>query len=216
MANLITAARTVLLFITIGFIYLSLPRDDAPGEPVWALVAAVLTFIVFIGDAFDGMVARARGEDNALGAVIDIAGDRVVENAYWIVFAHLGVISVWFPLIQIVRSFFVDAIRSLALSEGKTAFGEKTMMQSRLGTWLAASRFHRGLYGAAKVVTFIWLTLYLALRWQVGRDAGWAQDFGNTVGLMEAIGIAMAVFTLFYSLVRGAVVFWDSRYMFKV
>ena len=90
MANLITAARVVLLFITIGFIYLGWQQ----GEPVWLLVATVLTLIVFIGDAIDGVVARARGEANALGAVIDIAGDRIVENAYWIVFAHLGLLSV--------------------------------------------------------------------------------------------------------------------------
>src|SRR5437660_220497 len=98
MANLITAARVALLFITVGFIYLSLPpRTDAPGEPMWALVAAVLTFVVFIGDAFDGVVARARGEANATGAVIDIAGDRIVENVYWVVMAHVGLLSVWFP-----------------------------------------------------------------------------------------------------------------------
>src|SRR6476660_2814312 len=104
MGNLITAARVLLLFVTVGFIYLSLPPSSgAPGEPVWAVIAAVLTLIVFVGDAFDGMVARARGEANATGAVIDIAGDRIVENVYWVVFAHLGVISVWFPLVQITR-----------------------------------------------------------------------------------------------------------------
>src|SRR5438552_16250550 len=178
MANLITAARVALLFITVGFIYLSLPRDGAPGEPLWALVAAALTFVVFIGDAFDGLVARARGEVNPLGAVIDIAGDRIVENVYWVVLAHVGLLSVWFPLIMLVRSFLVDALRTLALREGKTAFGENTMMTSRLGLWLAASRFHRGLYGSVKVITFIWLILYLALTWQVARSPEWSRAFG--------------------------------------
>ncbi len=44
MANLITAARVVLLFVTIGFVYLSLPGGGSAGEPWWAVVAAVLTF----------------------------------------------------------------------------------------------------------------------------------------------------------------------------
>lgn len=211
MANLITAARAVLLFITVGFIYLSLPRDGAPGEPVWALVAAVLTFIVFISDAFDGLVARARGEATELGAVIDIAGDRIVENVYWVVFAHIGLVSVWFPIVQIARSFTVDAMRSLALSRGMTAFGEKTMMQSGFGKWLAGSRFHRALYGGAKVVTFIWLLLVLALRLQVQRNAEWAQNFGNALTLAETVGAILAVFTILYSVARGAVVVWDSR-----
>jgi CDP-diacylglycerol--glycerol-3-phosphate 3-phosphatidyltransferase len=213
MANLITAARVVLLFITVGFIYLSLPHDDAPGDPVWALVALVLTFIVFISDAFDGMVARARGEADELGAVVDIAGDRIVENVYWVVFAHLGLLSVWFPLLMLVRSFTVDAMRALALREGKTAFGEKSMMTSRLGRWLAASRFHRALYGGAKVVTFMWLLLQIAYTIQIGRDETWRQNLGGAQDLVEAIGIGLAVFTLLYSLVRGAVVVWDSRPM---
>ncbi len=216
MANLITAARVALLFITVGFVYLSLPpRSGAPGEPVWALVAAALTFLVFIGDAFDGVVARARGEANATGAVVDIAGDRIVENVYWVVIAHVGLLSVWFPLIMLVRSFTVDALRTLAVGEGRSAFGEKTMMTSRLGVWLAASRFHRGLYGSAKVVTFIWLLLYLALYLQVNRDPQWSRDYGNVLPLFQNIGIALAVFTLLYALMRGAVVVWDTRHYFK-
>jgi CDP-diacylglycerol--glycerol-3-phosphate 3-phosphatidyltransferase len=216
MANLITAARVVLLFITIGFIYLGWPQGTTPGDPVWLLVATALTLIVIIGDAVDGVVARARGEANELGAVVDIAGDRIVENAYWIVFAHLGIISVWFPLVQMARSFIVDAMRSLALAQGKTAFGEKTMMQSRFGKWLAASRLHRALYGGAKVVTFVWLLLQMALTVQVARSAEWAQQYGNALTLMQNIGIGLAVFTILYSLLRGAVVVWDSRQLFKL
>ncbi len=215
MANLITVARVALLFITVGFIYLSLPHQGASGEPVWALVAAVLTFVVFIGDALDGVVARARGESNKLGAVIDIAGDRVVENVYWVVFAHIGLLSVWFPLVMLVRSFFVDALRTLAFGEGKTPFGETTMMTSRFGTWLATSRFHRGLYGSAKVVTFIWLILQVALSEQIGRNVEWAANFGNALNLVQTAGIVLATFTLLYSLARGAVVVWDSRHLFS-
>jgi CDP-diacylglycerol--glycerol-3-phosphate 3-phosphatidyltransferase len=215
MANLITAARVVLLFITIGFIYLGWPQNGGHGDPAWLLVATVLTLIVFVADALDGIVARARGEANALGAVIDIAGDRIVENAYWIVFAQVGLISVWFPLIQMTRSFVVDAVRSLALSQGKTAFGETTMMQSKFGTWLAASRFNRGLYGSAKVVTFLWLLLEMALTVQIANDPYWAQNYSNLLSVMQTVGIVLAVFTILYSLVRAAVVVWDSRFYLK-
>ena len=214
MANLITVARVVLLFITIGFIYLGWPTPDQPGDALVLLIATFLTLIVFLGDAFDGVVARARGESNELGAVVDIAGDRIVENAYWVVFANLGVISVWFPLLQIARSFTVDALRSLALAEGKTPFGENTMMRSRFGTWLAASRFHRGLYGSAKVITFLWFLLETALAVQVSTYPDWEQNYGNALSIMQTIGVALAVFTMAYSLLRGAVVVWDSRHYF--
>jgi CDP-diacylglycerol--glycerol-3-phosphate 3-phosphatidyltransferase len=213
MANLITLARVALLFITIGFIYLSLPQGDVPGTPLWAVVGAVLTFIVFVADAFDGMVARARGETSAAGAVFDIAGDRFVENAYWVVFAHIGILPVWFALIMLARSFLVDGLRALALSEGKTPFGEKTMMTSRLGVWLAASRFHRALFGAAKVVSLIWLCLYIAVDIQVRQDSDWAARFADVPEFMRVTGIILATFTLLYSLARGAVVVWDSRHM---
>ena len=214
MANLITVARVVLLFITVGFIFVGWPQGGQPGDPVWLLVATVLTFLVFIGDAIDGVVARARGEVNDLGAVVDIAGDRIVENVYWIVFAQVGLISVWFPIVQITRSFVVDAMRSLALAQGKTAFGEKTMMQSNFGRWLAASRLHRALYGGAKVVTFIWLLLQMALTVQVARSPEWALNYGNALSIMQTVGIWLAVFTILYSPLRGAVVVWDSRHLF--
>jgi hypothetical protein len=109
----------------------------------------------------------------------------------------------------------VDALRALALARGKTAFGEKTMMRSRLGLWLAASRLHRALYGGAKVVTFIWLLLQLALEVQLAHDAQWAASYAGFMPAIRLIGAGLATFTLVYSLARGAVVVWDSRYMFK-
>ena len=50
-----------------------------------------------------------------------------------------------------------DAIRSCALTRGFTAFGESTMMKSRLGFALVASRVSRATYGTSKVVAFVLL-----------------------------------------------------------
>ncbi len=205
MANQITLGRIVLLFVTIGFLYLR--------EPWAAGVALVLTIFVYVSDAFDGYIARQRGRATAAGAVFDIAGDRIVENAYWIVFAHIGLIPVWIPLLMITRSFAVDAMRSLALAEGKTAFGDKTMMQSRLGIWLAASRLHRALYGVTKVVAHC----FLALQWglMIAREQGLAAvttpawDAAWPGFLLFVQGLAW--FAVLYGLARGAVVLYDSR-----
>jgi len=208
MANLITLGRVVLLFVTVGFLYLR--------EPWAAAVALVLTIFVYVSDAFDGYIARRRGRATSAGAVFDIAGDRVVENVYWVVFAHLGLITVWVPLIMLVRSFAVDAVRGLALAEGRTAFGDKTMMESPLGRWLAASRLHRALYGVAKVVAHCWLILvwgvglgraavppqFVSAQW----DAAWPW-------IMTA-GQALTWFAVLYGLARGAVVLYDARRFF--
>jgi phosphatidylglycerophosphate synthase len=124
-------------------------------------------------------------------------------------------LSVWFPLIMLLRSFTVDALRSLALSKGKTAFGERTMMQSRLGVWLAASRLHRALYGGAKVVTFVWLLIQLSIQ-VAPPGSDYARVLDPYLAPVQVAGIVLAVFTLLYSLLRGAVVVWDSREYFRI
>jgi CDP-diacylglycerol---glycerol-3-phosphate 3-phosphatidyltransferase len=206
MANLITVGRIILLFITIGIIYIL--------TPVAVLIGLLLTIVVFASDALDGYVARRRGSASEFGAVFDIAGDRIVENVYWVVLAHLGLVPIWMPLVTIVRSFVVDGLRSMALAQGKTAFGEKTMMTSRFGTWLAASRFNRAVYGVVKVVAFCWMLLILALRLAAAQGGNWATFYHDWGGLIDSIGTFLIYFTVLYMLMRGAVVVWDSRPMF--
>lgn len=208
MANLITLGRIILLFVTVAFLYLRLP---------WAaFLAAGLTVVVFVSDALDGYIARKRGTANAAGAVFDIAGDRVVENVYWLVCAHLNLIPIWAPMIMLARSFAVDAVRSLALSQGMTAFGERTMMRSRIGVWLAASRLHRALYGGAKVVAFVWLILeYGLLIWREQDPALFAvQPWPDAFPSIHLLGQLLAWFAVLYGLVRGGVVLYDSRHFF--
>lgn len=149
MANLITLGRVVFLFVSIALLY--------TGAYELALLATLLLLVVFASDAIDGIVARRRGSATVFGAVFDIAGDRVVENALWIVFADLGAIGIWAPLLVMTRGFLVDGVRSVALGEGRTPFGEKTMQRSTVTRFLTASRFMRALYGVAKLVAFAYL-----------------------------------------------------------
>jgi len=203
MANLITLGRIVLLFATVGLIYL--------GQAWAVLVAAGLTLVVFVSDALDGYVARKRGRADMTGAVFDIAGDRVVENVYWVVCAHLNLITIWAPLVMLVRSFAVDAVRSLALAQGKTAFGEKTMMESRLGLWLSASRLHRALYGGAKVVAFVYLIAQYGLLLWATQDPARFEGWHAAWPLIIGAGQVLALFSVLYGLARGAVVLYDAR-----
>jgi CDP-diacylglycerol--glycerol-3-phosphate 3-phosphatidyltransferase len=150
MANLITIARIALLFFTIGLIY--------EGGVQTITLCVFLIIVVFASDGFDGWVARRRKETSDFGAVFDIASDRIVENVLWVVFADLNLIPVWIPLLVLTRGFLVDGLRSISMSEGKTAFGPNNMMRSPLTTWLTAGRFMRALYGYAKTLAFIFLT----------------------------------------------------------
>ncbi len=150
MANLITIARLILLFVVIAMIHFR-PVD-------LALLSMILLGVVFAGDGIDGWVARRRGSTSPFGAVFDIAGDRMVETVLWVYFAWERIIPLWVPFLVIVRGGIVDALRSMSYAEGMTAFGERNMMRSAFTRWLTAGRFMRGLYGYAKAVGFVFLT----------------------------------------------------------
>lgn len=150
MANLITIGRLILLFVIIALIYYG-------NVTIITILMPAIAFVIAL-DGLDGWVARRRQSTSQFGAVFDIAGDRVVENALWVVFAHLHLVPVWVPLLVLTRGFIVDSLRSLSYSQGMTAFGDKNMMRSNFTEWLTAGRFMRGLYGYAKALGFVFLT----------------------------------------------------------
>lgn len=145
-ANFLTVFRIILAFFTLWLLFL--------GKADFYLSAFFLTIIVIALDGLDGYVARKRNECSKLGSVIDILGDRIVENAYWIVFAVLSWVPAWIPILVVSRGLTTDTIRGMALAEGFTAFGDSTMMQNKIGAFLTSSRFSRALYGAAKAFAF--------------------------------------------------------------
>ena len=147
MANFVTLSRIVLALIALGLLYIKTTN---------AYVAAfIITAVVIWFDGLDGYLARKFNEASRIGALLDILGDRIVECSYWVVFACLGWVWVIVPLIVIVRGFITDGIRSLAFEKGYTAFGQTTMMESKLGKFLVASNFSRGSYAVAKAFAFV-------------------------------------------------------------
>lgn len=148
MANLISAFRVILaIYILVMLNY------ETTSLFYWT--AVVLTLAIILLDALDGWVARKLNETSKIGSTIDILADRIVENTYWIVFCAYGWVGLWVPLIVMVRSFITDTIRSIAFAEGCTAFGEDSLVQSKIGRFLTASRFSRAAYGGAKLIAFM-------------------------------------------------------------
>ena len=144
-ANLVAITRALLAFIAVAILF---HREDL----YW--LAAVLTISSILMDGLDGWVARRYGEVSRIGAVIDILTDRIVELTYWIAFAALHLIPAWIPIVVAVRGLLVDGARAVAFERGLTAFGPTTMMRSKLGTFLVASRESRSAYGIAKAAAF--------------------------------------------------------------
>ena len=148
MANLITLFRVVLAFYLLVMLNYETTK-------LFYVTAIFLTLAVILLDAFDGWVARKFNETSKIGSIIDILGDRIVENAYWIVFCAYGWVGMWVPLIFMTRSLVTDTLRGIAFADGCTAFGDDSLVQSKIGRFLTASRFSRAVYGTAKVFAFV-------------------------------------------------------------
>ena len=194
LANLITLARLPLLLLLLALLFV-------PSLP-WRLAGLLLLIVLFLMDWFDGYVARVRHEVTELGAVLDIALDRAVENILWITFMYLKMVPLWVPVVFLVRSFIVDGIRGVALSQGQSGFG---MMHSPWGRFLVASRFMRAFYGLAKAVVFCMLYLTSALAFKEP----------NILVVLHPLNQSLIFLAVALCLLRGIPVLLDGRIYFQ-
>ena len=146
MANFVSIFRIFIMFAAVYLIYCHQGNVNAY---VWALA---LTIIAFSLDGVDGYLARKFNEVSKFGALLDIMGDRIVENTYWVLFAVMGWLNILFPLIALTRGFITDTIRSAAMEKGLTPFG---MQVNPICKWITGSKFMRITYAVAKVAAFV-------------------------------------------------------------
>lgn len=194
-ANIVSISRVFIAFIAIGLLFIK-----TQSAYIWALA---LTIIAFIMDGVDGYIARKYNQSSELGSVLDIMGDRIVEASYWIVFAVLGWINIIFPLICVARAFTTDSIRSVALSKGMTAFGDKSMQSTAWGKFICSSKFMRISYAVAKVAAFV-LLIFAAI-------PGLNQNIAEPTNL---IAIILAWFAIIFCVVRAIPVVAESGKLF--
>ena len=197
MANIVSVSRIFVAYAAILCLY---------EKTTWAYILAfVLTAIAFAMDGLDGYIARKYNQSSEWGSVLDILGDRIVEVSYWIVFAVLGWINIIFPLICVARAFTTDGIRSVALSKGMTAFGDKTMQSTAWGKFICASRFMRISYAVAKVMAFMLLI--------VVNTPG--MELWNGTPILHMITMALAWIAIIFCVVRAIPVVVESPKLFK-
>ncbi|MCQ2754449.1 MAG: CDP-alcohol phosphatidyltransferase family protein [bacterium] len=189
MANFISIFRIVIMFVAVFLIYMCQGSTNAY---LWALIFTILAFSL---DGLDGYVARKFHEESKFGALLDIMGDRIVENTYWILFAVMGWLNIIFPLIAITRGFITDTIRSAAMEKGYTPFG---MQRNAICKFITGSKFMRITYAVAKVVAFV-----LIIAAQVPTC-----PFAEIVG---EIGYWSAVFAIVFCVIRGLPVIIEAK-----
>lgn len=200
MANFISIFRIFVALLAVFLLFV---------HTTWAyLTSFVLTIIAFALDGVDGYVARKFHEESELGSVLDIMGDRIVEVSFWVAFAILGylagnnaALNAMFPIVCVARAFTTDGIRSVALSKGYTAFGAKTMQQSKIGKFICASRFMRISYAVAKVMAFIIIILV-----NTPCMAGY-----TITPILNTVGIVLAWLAIIFCVVRGLPVVLECK-----
>lgn len=193
-ANTITILRSILAFVAIAMLF-HVTKN-------MYIAAFFLTIIVIWMDGLDGFFARLLNETSKFGAVLDILGDRIVENVYWISFAVLGWIPLWVPLVIVSRGIITDGLRSIALEQGYTAFGSSTMMQSKIGKFIVASNFCRFSYAVFKAIAFAFLIL-----------ANMPGEFASK-DVITLIAYASAYIAVFFCVLRGIPVIIESKRFF--
>ena len=195
-SNFVTFARIILVFVVV---YLLLS-----GNANFYLTAFILIIVIMLMDYVDGLVARTFKSITKFGSVLDIVGDRIVENVLWLTFAYIRVIPLWVPIVVLSRGFVTDSFRSFALSRGRTAFGKKTMMKGNVGIFFVSSRFSRTLYAVAKAVTFSLLALQLYLI-----DVSY-----TNIEILKNITYSLVLFTVAFCVLRGLFVVHDGFRLF--
>ena len=103
-ANVVTLVRTVAAVVLAGL--------AIRGDSLTLLVASLAVY--WVGDMFDGLVARVRGCETRIGAVLDILSDRFCAAAFYLGLAWLQPEHVLPVLVYLAEFMVVDCFLSLA------------------------------------------------------------------------------------------------------
>ncbi len=195
LANIVTLSRIFFVFIVIGLLYCN--------QCEYSYIAAlILTAILMWFDGLDGFIARKFNISSKFGALLDIMGDRIVENVFWISFCALGWVNVCVPIIVLTRGIITDSLRTLAFEKGYTAFGKTTMMQGKIAKFIVASNFSRFTYAVCKAVAFFFLI------------AGHMPVEYSNKDIILTIGVICVYISVIFCVLRGLPVIFESKRFF--
>ena len=195
LANIITLSRIFFVFIVAALLFC---RECAYSY----YTALILTAILMWFDGLDGYVARKFNISSRFGALLDIMGDRIVENVFWISFCALGWINAAIPIIVLTRGIITYSLRTLAFEKGYTAFGKTTMMQGKIAKFIVASNFSRFTYAVCKAIAFFLLI------------AGNIPIEYQNKDIILNIGLICAYISVAFCVLRGLPVVFESKRFF--
>jgi CDP-diacylglycerol--glycerol-3-phosphate 3-phosphatidyltransferase len=106
--------------ITIGRLFLIPPvlwwMDTV--DPRLCVLSALLFMLAAGLDIIDGWLARRSGLVTVFGKFVDPLADKVMVAAVLVYLAALGRMPPWLVVILLTREFYINGLRTLAISEG--------------------------------------------------------------------------------------------------
>lgn len=106
---------TLLRILSIPWVVYLLYGSASKWDHLWA---AILFGLAFWTDFFDGLLARRMKTITRIGKIMDPMADKLMVITALILLVHLGYVDALLAIILICREVVVNALRSLAGTEG--------------------------------------------------------------------------------------------------
>lgn len=164
--NLLTYARIVAVPAVVASFYI-------PG-PAGHITALVIFVVAAITDFFDGYLARAWGQQSALGRMLDPIADKLLVAAALLVLLAEGTIggwSLWAALVILSREILVSGLREslaevqVSVPVTRLAKWKTTVQMVAIGVLLIASPEPDEIvpYASEVGLTLLWIAAIITL-----------------------------------------------------
>lgn len=181
-AALIVLLIAVTIFLDAVDGYLAI-REDSKGA-----VGIIAYSKALVGDIKSkSLVSKYRKKSSIgsrFGARIDVAGDRVVEYSFWVLYTVIGILPLFVIILVIIRHSFADAFMG--------AKGTSSKMKTSFARMIYSSPIGRGGINVVKFLTFSYLALMYIL------------------GYPTWIGYLLTAILVIYIMLRGAAEILES------
>jgi CDP-diacylglycerol--glycerol-3-phosphate 3-phosphatidyltransferase/cardiolipin synthase len=164
--NILTFGRVVIVPAVVACLFW-------PDEYVLRWTALGLFIIAAVTDFFDGYLARAWGQQSALGRMLDPIADKLLVSAALLILVADGTIrswSLWAAIVILCREILVSGLREflaelkVSVPVSKVAKWKTTMQMIALGFLIAGRAGELVLPGTTRIGLFLlWISAILTL-----------------------------------------------------
>ncbi|WP_296715143.1 CDP-diacylglycerol--glycerol-3-phosphate 3-phosphatidyltransferase [Rhodoblastus sp.] len=164
--NILTFGRVVIVPAVVACLFW-------PDEYALRWTALGLFIVAAITDFFDGYLARAWGQQSALGRMLDPIADKLLVSAVLLILVADGTIkswSLWAAIVILCREILVSGLREflaelkVSVPVSKVAKWKTTMQMIALGFLIAGRAGELVLPGTTRIGLFLlWISAILTL-----------------------------------------------------